>query len=190
MLTHAQLFGCQDSQDRSLLCDHELSPVRQKVSQQTLTAFLVSDAPLRLLLDTQHLWFQRMQQCKTLKCYQQQFDQHLDDLNFYISLNQTLTQHYLKYEQGKLAKSAVYLKVHQLAKDNIKIEGTAYRNPNNQLDKQVLNFLAYTTPAEKNAVINNETDCKYQFEYGKALLSVKSSQKGCERFNGIYRLYD
>lgn len=187
-LSHAALIDCQSS--TALICAQSLQEVRTKLDVQNFTAYLISDAPLRLLDDTHRLWLNRAQQCKSLDCYRQQFDLRLDDLNLYTSLNQTLTQHYLKFEQGNIAKQPVHLKIHQLSKNNIKIEGIAYRNPNNQTEKQSLGFLAYTTPEQKNQVINNETDCSYDFYFQKSILKVNSSQKGCDRFNGIYRLYD
>ncbi len=74
------------------------------------------------------MWLRQTQQCKTNSCIQQQFDVRGDDLNFYASLKQTLTQHYLKFENGHIASQPVHLQIHQLAKDKIKIEGLAYRN--------------------------------------------------------------
>lgn len=84
----------------------------------------------------------------------------------------------------------MHLQVHQLTKDKIKIEGIAYRNPNNKLETQTIPFLAYTTTEKKDEIIDNEHDCKYQFNFNKAILSVKTKQKGCERFVGVYRVYD
>ena len=46
------------------------------------------------------------------------------------------------------------------------------------------------TPEQKNQIIDNEKKCQYQFDFQKALLIIKSEQEGCERFTGIYRLYD
>ena len=117
-------------------------------------------------------------------------DQLLDDLNIYISLNQSLTQHYLKFEQGQMAKQPIHLKIHQLTKDRIKIEGVAYRTPNYRAETQTIPFLAYTTTETKSQITDNEHDCKYNFNYSKAILTVSTEQKGCERFSGIYRLYD
>ncbi len=171
-------------------CSPQLEDFRLKLSEQYFTAYLITDAPLRLLQDTQQLWSYRLNQCQKIACFQQQFESRLDELNIFISLNQSLTQHYLKYENGKIARPAVHLKVHQLGKDKIKIEGTAYRSPKNRLETQTIPFLAYTTPNEKAEITNNENDCKYHFNYEKAILSVSSSQQGCERFNGVYRLYD
>jgi hypothetical protein len=51
-------------------------------------------------------------------------------------------------------------------------------------------LLAYTTPEKKNQILDNEHDCKYVLNFQKAILSVTTTQKGCERFTGIYRLYD
>ena len=43
---------------------------------------------------------------------------------------------------------------------------------------------------KKNEILDNEHDCKYQLNFQKAILTVTSQQKGCERFVGNYRLYD
>lgn len=145
---------------------------------------------MQLLHATQEMWLRQLQQCKSKTCYLQQFDARTDDLNFYTSINQTLTQHYLKYEHGDLAKQPVHIQIHQLDKDRLKIEGTAYRSPNNRLETQTMSLLAYSTSDQKNQIIDNEKKCQYQFDFQRALLVVRSEQKGCERFTGIYRLYD
>ena len=188
-LAAAQMMDCNQSNLKGI-CAKPLQETRQKLTNHYLTALLVSDAPIRLLQDTQRLWLSRAKQCKQISCYLQHMELRIDDLNVYTSLNQTLTQHYLKVEQGQLAQPAVHLKMHQLGKDSIKIEGVAYRNPNNRPETQSVSFLAYTTPQEKTQILDNEHDCKYDFHYAKALLVVTSQQKGCERFNGVYRLYD
>ena len=143
------------------VCSASLAESREKITDQYFTAFLITDAPVRLLQDSQQLWATRLQQCKTLDCFKQQFEWRLDDLNVYISLNQSLTQHYIKFEQGQIAKQPVHLKIHQLTKDRIKVEGLAYRNPNNRAEKQIIPFLAYTTPETKNQITDNENDCRY-----------------------------
>jgi len=189
--TFAQTVDCTNhSSAWQRFCSEPLIEQRKKLENLYLTATLVTDAPVRVIQDTQQIWLNRLQQCKSLDCYKQLFDMRADDLNIFVSLNQSLTQHYLKYENGQLAKPFVHLKIHQLSKDRIKIEGLSYRNANNRPETQTIPFLAYTTPVEKAEIIDNEHDCKYQFNYGKAILSVKSIQKGCERFSGIYRLYD
>ena len=189
--TYAESIDClSNNADLNKICSKQYSEQRQKLNTKFLTAYLVTDAPTQLLHDTQKLWIKQISQCKSKACFQQQFDVRLDDLNFYTSMNQTLTQHYLKYEQGKIAKQPVHLKIHQLDKDKLKIEGVAYRNPNNRLETQILSLLAYSTPDQKNQIVDNEKKCQYQFDYQKALLIVRSEQKGCDRFTGIYRLYD
>ncbi|MDV2468224.1 hypothetical protein QR674_04440 [Acinetobacter chinensis] len=189
---YSQEIDCTDKTSSALkkICSSEFDEIREKLATHYQTALYVSDAPLQLLQDTHTLWFKRLQQCKSMTCFKNQFEIRTDDLNFYTSLNQTLTSHYLKFEHGQLAPSPVHIQVHQLSKDSIKIEGLAYRNPNNKLETQTVSFLAYTTPEKKNNITDNEHDCAYQFNYSKAILSIKTEQKGCERFAGVYRLYD
>lgn len=178
------------AQSFSHLCIDAYASLRSEFNEKMLTTYLVTDAPLRLIQDTHQIWLDRSKQCKTTECVKQQFNFRIEDLNFYTSMNQTLTQHYLKFEQGQIAKQPVHLKIHQLTKDRIKIEGLAYRNPNNRADTQIVSLLAYTTPDQKHEIIDNEHDCKYQLNFLKSLLQVNSKQKGCERFVGTYRLYD
>ncbi len=191
--SQAQHIDCTSNSKSSLLkkiCVDPLAENRKNLETQYLTAYLISDAPLRLLADTHLLWFSRLEQCKSLLCYQQLFEQRIDDLNVFTSLNQSLTQHYLKYEKGKISKMPVHLKIHQLSKDRIKVEGISYRNANNKLETQFIPFLSYTTPDKKTEIVDNEHDCTYSFKYQRSILKVSSKQKGCERFVGIYRLYD
>ena len=149
------------------ICSQQHSDNVQKLNNKFLTAYLVTDAPLQLLHDTQKLWLNQIQQCKSKTCFQQQFDLRFDDLNFYTSLNQTLTQHYLKFENGRLSELPVHLKIHQLDKDKLKIEGIAYRNPNNRIETQTMSLLAYSTPEKKNQIIDkNKTS---DFEYVRKL---------------------
>jgi uncharacterized protein len=188
---YAEAIDCsKPNHSLAKVCSDTFSKQREHLNNLYLTGLLVTDAPARIIQDTQQMWMQRLKQCKRLDCYKQQIDLRADDLNIFVSLNQSLTQHYLKFENGTFAQQQVHMKVHQLSKDSIKIEGVAYRNPNNRLDTQSIAFLAYTTPDQKTEITDNEHDCKYQFTYSKALLSVKTSQKGCERFAGVYRLYD
>ena len=188
---HAEAIDCSaSSHSLQKVCSSAFSKQRDHLDNLYLTALLVTDAPARIIKDTQLMWVQRLKQCKSIDCYKQQIDLRADDLNIFMSLNQSLTQHYLKFEDGHFAQQQVHMKIHQLSKDRIKIEGIAYRNPNNRTDTQSLAFLAYTTPEQKTEITDNEHDCKYQFNYSKAILAVKTAQKGCERFAGIYRLYD
>lgn len=188
----APTLNCDIQQPSSMhrICANHVKELRKELNSKSLTAYLVTDAPLQLLNDTQALWLSQIKQCKTNQCIKQQFSVRFDDLNFYTSLNQSLTQHFLKFENGIIATQPVHLQIHQLGKDKIKIEGIAYRNPNNKTDRQTFSFLAYTSPDKKNEITDNEHDCHYQFDFQKSLLVVKTQQKGCERFSGIYRLYD
>lgn len=190
-VSHATVLDCNSHANRSKnFCSDRYSTQREQLTSLSLTTLLITDAPHKLIKDSFDLWHQQIAQCKTEQCLTHQFDARLDQLNFFTSLNQTLTQHYLKFEHGKMARQPVHLQIHQLSKDNLKIEAVAYRNPNNRLEKQRIPFLAYSTVAEKTDIQDNENDCKYQFKYHKAILVVTSEQKGCERFNGVYRLYD
>ncbi|WP_217488398.1 A1S_1983 family putative colistin resistance protein [Acinetobacter lactucae] len=189
-LVFAESIDCSNTGAELKICSKTLSESRKELNNKYLSAYLVTDAPLQLLQDTQKLWSKHTQQCKSNTCIQQQFDLRTDDLNFYASLKQTLTQHYLKFENGHLAAQPVHIQVHQLAKDKIKIEGIAYRNPNNRKETQTISLMAYSSPEQKSEILDNEHNCKYQFNFQKALLNVKTQQKGCERFSGIYRLYD
>lgn len=189
-LVFAESIDCSNSGTELKICSKTFSESKKQLDNKYLSAYLVTDAPLQLLQDTQKLWSKHIQQCKINTCVQQQFDLRTDDLNFYASLKQTLTQHYLKFENGHIAAQPVHIQVHQLAKDKIKIEGIAYRNPNNRKETQTISLMAYSSPEQKSEILDNEHNCKYQFNFQKALLNVKTQQKGCERFSGIYRLYD
>lgn len=191
-MVYAEKIDCSSSNSMTLkkICGKHFNETREKLNTDYKTALLISDAPIRLLEDTHSLWFKRLQQCKSINCYEQQFELRRDDLKFYTSLNQSLTNHYLRFEQGQIAHAPVHLQVHQLTKDKIKIEGIAYRNPNNKANSQSLAFLAYTDTNQKHQIKDNEHDCQYQFNFNKAILSVKTQQKGCERFVGVYRIYD
>ena len=189
----AQELDCSDKKKLSsqMICSSDFQQQKQKLETQAITAHIVTDAPLRLLQDTQIIWLNQLKRCKSQVCYQQQFDGRIDQLNFFASLNQSLTQHYLKVEDGYLlSKQPVHIQIHQLSKNNIKIEGTAYLNPNNKSEKQTLSLLAYSSPDAKTEIINNNNDCKYSVKYTKSYITMKSLKKGCEPFNGIYRLYD
>ena len=188
--TFAVPVQCDKSASLKRICHQSFEKLRHELNEKYLTAYLVTDAPIRLIDDTNRLWLERLKQCKANECIQQQFDVRYEDLNFYTSMNQSLTQHFLKFENGNISKLPVHLQIHQLSKDRIKIEGIAYQNPNNRKESQTISLLAYTTPDQKNEIIDNEHDCKYKLNFQKAILSIKTEQKGCERFAGVYRLYD
>ncbi|AOA58438.1 A1S_1983 family putative colistin resistance protein [Acinetobacter larvae] len=182
-------LGDQIVQDQPL-CIADLDLQRKALNEQLLAASLVSDAPNQLLRDSQSAWLQRVRQCKSLTCRKQQFEQRVDELNFYTSMNQSMTLHYFKFNQGNLSYPAIQLRIHQLNKNRIKIEGFSYQNPNNLPEQQVINLTAYTTPEQKQRIRDNDSGCQYQLQFDKALLQIKSEQKSCNRFVGYYRLYD
>ena len=171
-----QSLSTAQLKSRAKICS---KPLAKHESSSTINIFLHtwSQMPLQLLQDTQTLWLRQTQQCKTNSCIQQQFDVRGDDLNFYASLKQTLTQHYLKFENGHIASQPVHLQIHQLAKDKIKIEGLAYRNPNNRKETQTVSLMAYSSPEQKSEILDNEHNCKYKFDFQKALLIVKPSKR-------------
>ncbi len=190
---HAESIQCNTDQNKAqfkILCSKALEKSRHSLNEKYLTAYLVTDAPIRLVEDSQQLWLNQVTQCKSQNCLQKQFELRIDDLNFYTSMNQSLTQHYVKYENGRIAQPAVQLQVHLLSKDRIKIEGIASRNPNNRTDSQSVSLLAYTSPEKKNEIVDNNRKCKYQMNFQKALLVMKTQQPDCGHFTGIYRLYD
>lgn len=192
-ISQAKSLHCEFSDVKNKhpkFCQASLKDARAELIENTLTATLVTDAPLRLLEDTQSFWLNRLSLCKNRNCLQQQFNLRNEDLNIYTSLNQSLTQHFIKFENGTFAERPTHLKIHQLSKDRIKIEGLAYRNPNNSAKTQLIPLLAYTSPEKKHQILDNENDCKYQLNFQKAILIVNTQQKGCERFTGVYRLYD
>ncbi|MEG0483470.1 MAG: hypothetical protein RR575_01640 [Acinetobacter sp.] len=189
---YALPVSCEQANASTLkkFCGTQFKDLRAQLNEKYLTAYLITDAPIRLIDDTNQLWFNRLKQCKSNDCFQQQIDIRLEDFNFYTSMNQSLTQHFIKYEQGEISKQPIHLQIHQLTKDRIKVEAIAYRNPNNRKETQIITLLAYTTPEKKGEILDNEHDCKYQLNFQKSILSIKTEQKGCERFTGVYRLYD
>lgn len=62
---------------------------REHLDNLYLTALLVTDAPIRIVQDTHKMWLQRLQQCKSMTCLKQQIDLRADDLNIFVSLNQS-----------------------------------------------------------------------------------------------------
>ncbi|MBP8099538.1 MAG: hypothetical protein KAY26_03655 [Acinetobacter sp.] len=194
-ISHAKALQCDDTdapQFFKKLCTDSFSDLRTEFNEHFHTTYLVTDAPIRLIDDTQTLWTQRVQQCKNSNCLKQQMNFRIEELNFYTSMNQSLTQHYLKFEHGKISKQPAHIKIHQLTKDRIKIEGTAYRDPNNRAESQSIPLLAYTTNENKSEILDNENDCKYILNFQKSILIIdsKTQSKNCDRFKGIYRLYD
>lgn len=192
-LCQAQTISCNPVKHNAwskMLCANDFKQQRSSLDEKFLTAYLVTDAPTKLLDETQKLWQKRIQQCKSKRCFEQQFELRGEELNFYTSMNQSLTQHFIKYNHGTVANPNVHIMVHQLSKDRLKIEGYAYLNPNNTPSQQQTTLLAYTTPNNKNQILDNDRRCSYKMTFYKAMLVVQSSQKECQRFSGHYRRYD
>ncbi|MDQ8953451.1 hypothetical protein RFH42_10815 [Acinetobacter rudis] len=191
-ISHAQAIPCENPHQQAwkkMLCGNELKKQRLLLNDKYLTAYLATDAPIQLLEKTQQLWLNRVQQCTTRRCFEQQIDLRSEELNFYTSMNQSMTQHFIKYNRGKIAIPEVHIMVHQLSTDRIKIEGNAYLNPNNKNQQQRM-LLAYSSPDPKKPVLDNDRRCSYQMTFHKALLVVQSKQKECQHFTGHYRRYD
>ncbi len=191
-ISHAQAIPCENTHQQAwkkMLCGNELKKQRLLLNDKYLTAYLATDAPIQLLEKTQQLWLNRVQQCTTRRCFEQQIDLRSEELNFYTSMNQSMTQHFIKYNRGKIAIPEVHIMVHQLSTDRIKIEGNAYLNPNNKNQQQRM-LLAYSSPDPKKPVLDNDRRCSYQMTFHKALLVVQSKQEECQHFTGHYRRYD
>lgn len=188
------LCSQQSHHSKPSYCKNQYKTQIDQINKLYFTSNIITNAPLRLLQDTQEMWHMRLHQCKNKNCLEQQFDLRSEDLNSYSALNQSLTQHFIKYHHGQIAQPQTYLQIHQLDQDKIKIEGWMYRNPNASLEKLSFAFLAYLNNADKTKVTNNETACQYQFNYQKTLLVVTSTnhiaKQNCQRFAGVYRLYD
>ena len=81
----AQGLNCTNNNDPALktICSAKFSKELNLFNESTLTTNLVTDAPLRLIQDTEKLWLQQLKQCKSFNCYKQQFDSRIEQLNFY-----------------------------------------------------------------------------------------------------------
>ncbi|EPF73366.1 A1S_1983 family putative colistin resistance protein [Acinetobacter rudis] len=192
-ISHAQAIPCDSTHNiawKKMLCGTQFKQQRLSLNDKYLTAYQVTDAPTQLLEVTQQLWLKRIQQCKSKRCFEEQIDQRSEELNFYSSMNQSMTQHFIKYNQGKIAIPEVHIMVHQLSEDRIKIEGSAYLNPNNKSQQQQSSLFAYSSPNPKNPILDNDRRCSYQMTFHKALLVIQSKQTECQRFTGHYRRYD
>ena len=84
-MVYAEKIDCSSSNGMTLkkICGKNFNETREKLNTDYKTALLISDAPIRLLEDTHSLWFKRLQQCKSINCYEQQFELRRDDLKFY-----------------------------------------------------------------------------------------------------------
>lgn len=167
------------------LCD-AINLEKQQILTLSKQTQFVSNAPLSILDITQTLWQKRMFSCKTKPCLLEQLAQHTQELNEFATLNQTLTQHFIQNQHGKIATRHAYLQIHQLEQNKLKIDGYAYTHQYQM--KQ--HFLAYSQSTDLNNITNNEDGCRYNIKLSKALLNIQSEQKKCQLFAGNYRRYD
>ncbi|SDC04831.1 A1S_1983 family putative colistin resistance protein [Acinetobacter boissieri] len=166
------------------LCQEQNELDKKKLVTLTEQTNFVSNAPRSILDMTHHLWQKRMQLCKTKQCLAQQITQRTQELNEFATLNQALTQHFIKYQHGKVAKQQVYLQLHQLEQNKLKIDGYGYSNQQQQ------HFLAYSQNTDLAQITNNEDGCTYAMTLSKGLLNIQSGEKKCRLFAGNYRRYD
>ncbi|KAA8735459.1 hypothetical protein F4V57_01265 [Acinetobacter qingfengensis] len=174
-----------------LVCkDKNLSSLNDVIKAKYLSAQLMSNAPLKLLKTTQIGWQHYVQECKTTRCIQQQFEQRINDLDLFTSMNQSLTQYFIRQNIEQRHTPLTQLQLHQLDKNRIKIEGIQYRNPNNAENTRVRYLRSYTSPDQFSQVIDLETKCKYSLERQGHLLKFSSKDGSCRYFTGIYKLFD
>lgn len=172
----------------ALICKSHFKDERVTFMTLLSNVSLMTNAPLTVLNVTQNMWQDRIYTCKNKACIQQELSLRTDELNELASLNQSLTKHFIKYNQGAIAKPHTLIQIHQLDKNRIKIEGISYKNLNQHTNHHT--FLAYSPSSQSIDILNNEDSCKYHFQVEKAILNITSEQKQCQQFVGVYRLYD
>ena len=176
--------------DQMICKDDNLKTLQSDVHEKYLATQLMSNAPLSLVQHSQHAWDKFTRLCKSKACIQRQLEQRLDDLTLMTNLNQSLTQHYIRYRDGRNTQQMTTLQLHQMDKNRIKIEGMQYRNPNNSENARIAYLRSYTSTALDEKIIDLETRCTYQLVRSKYSLAFSSDDQKCQRFVGIYKLYD
>lgn len=179
-----------DTHTRALFCKDNYKTQRDQVSNLLDTTQQTTNAPLHLINETQNLWLHRIYKCKADKCIQNELSSRIDELNTYSSLNQSLTQHFFKYTQGKVATPNTYLQIHQLDQKRIKVEGLSYTHKHHEKGQHFLIAYSNNTTKESIQLKNTDDQCIYELKQSKALLTLKSDQPTCQHFSGVYRLYD
>lgn len=192
--TYAQLPDCTKKQNQKFeiqVCKHEnLKILNQQIKEKYLSAQLMSNAALPLLARVHQDWLNYVKLCKNQQCIQQQFEQRLDDLTIIINMNQSLTQHFIRYNPKQKDAQMVTLQLQQLDKNKIKIEATQYRNPNNSENQRIAYLRSYTSPSLQDPITDLETKCVYTIERTGHVLEFKTEDQQCKRFVGVYKLYD
>ena len=72
------------------ICSTHFDQQRNELNNKTLSAYLISDAPMQLLQDTQQLWLQRLTECKNKNCVEQQFELRFFDLGEILGIEREL----------------------------------------------------------------------------------------------------
>lgn len=191
---HALLPDCEKNQSASfgkLVCQNQdLQKLNLEIQEKYLSAQLMSNAPLTLLRQSQQDWRKYVALCKNQRCLKEQFEKRLDDLTFIINMNQSLTQHFIRYAPKQPKQQMVTLQIQQLDKNKIKIEASQYRNPNNSEHQRIAYLRSYTSTQLQNQITDLETKCTYTLQRSGHLLNFRTQDPKCERFVGIYKLYD
>ncbi|TXJ08306.1 MAG: hypothetical protein E6Q25_05915 [Acinetobacter sp.] len=190
----AEMVDCtQNNRDffHKTVCQNtELHQMSRGIQEKYLNTQLMSNAPLLLLQVAQQGWENYVRQCTSKHCIKTQFEQRMDELTFLTSMNQSLTQHYMRFKNAKIDRQTTHLQLQQLDKNRIKIEGLQYRNPNHQDRNRIAYLRAYTSPQDINEITDLESKCIYQLKRSALTVQLQSKNKHCQRFDGIYRLYD
>lgn len=175
----------------SKICKNEkLKELNLQLKEKYLSAQLMSNASLGLLDQSQNDWYRYLQKCKNSTCIQEQFEQRLDDLTFIMNMNQSLTQHFIRYYPKVQYNQLATIQLQQLDKNKIKIEANQYRHPHNSRDKRVAYLRSYTSSDLKGEIVDLETKCTYQLQRHGHVLKFSSQDTQCQRFVGTYKLYD
>ncbi|SDB82990.1 hypothetical protein SAMN05421749_101151 [Acinetobacter marinus] len=176
---------------RKYVCHNEsLQQKNDEMKAQYLQAQLMSNAPLKLLTLSQQQWEGFVNKCKNKSCVAQQYDQRIADLVYLTSMNQSLTQHFVRYIDGQVDPQSTMLQLQQLDRNRIKIEATQYRNPNNQDATRYAHLRSYTTADALQEITDLDSRCQYKIERQFSILKLTSDQDNCKRFAGTYKLYD
>ena len=170
--------------------DEQLKEHNEEIKAQYLQAQLMSNAPLKLLLLSQQQWESFVNKCKTKACIAQQYEQRIDELVYLTSMNQSLTQHFVRYVDGKVDPQSTSLQIQQLDRNRIKIEATQFRNPNNSDTARYAHLRSYTTADALQEISDLDSRCQYKIERKFSILKLESNEEICKRFAGTYKLYD
>lgn len=173
------------------VCRHEiLKDLNLQIKEKYLNAQLMSNAPLRLLETSNRAWEKYVKSCKTTQCIHREFEQRVDDLTFFTTINQSLTQHYIRYKSAVLDAQMTHIQLQQLDKNRIKIEGIQYRSPNNSEATRISYLRSYTSPDHLTDITDLENKCSYDLTRTEHTLEFQSEDPKCQRFVGLYKLYD